>query len=139
MTRVARALLIGYVVVLAFVAFWPTPVDRDAGPILRAITSAVPWLTYDRIEFGANIALFVPFGCCAALGWPRWRAYVIPAGLVISVVIEAAQGVLLSQRTASVWDVVANTLGAAVGWLIARRWAVRSDQTVERDQPASGG
>ncbi|MFS0712966.1 VanZ family protein [Microbacterium sp. 2P01SA-2] len=133
MTRVARALLIVYVVVLALIAFWPTPVDRDAGPILRAITSAVPWLTYARIEFAANIALFVPFGWCAALGWPRWQAYVIPAGLVISLAIEAAQGVLLAERTASVWDVVANTLGAAAGWLIARRW------TVGRDQPASGG
>ncbi|OAZ43922.1 hypothetical protein A9Z40_13045 [Microbacterium arborescens] len=132
MTRRARALLIGYVVVLALIAFWPTPVDRDAGPILRAITSAVPWLTYDRIEFSANIALFIPFGWCAALGWPRWHAYVVPAGLVISVVIETAQGVLLAERTASAWDVVANTLGTTAGWLIARRWVAG------RDQPASG-
>lgn len=132
MTRAARVLLAGYVVVLALIAFWPTPVDRDAGPILRAITSAVPWLTYARIEFAANIALFVPFGWCAARGWPRWQAYVIPAGLIISAVIETAQGVLLAQRTASVWDVVANTLGATAGWLIAR------GRVVGRRQPASG-
>ena len=82
----------------------------------------MPWLTYARIEFAANVMLFVPFGWCAALGWRRWHALVIPAGILISVAIEAGQGLLLAERTSSVLDVVANTLGTVVGWLIARPW-----------------
>ncbi|SDQ43962.1 VanZ family protein [Microbacterium sp. cf332] len=140
---IARLLLAAYIVVLAFIAFWPTPVDRDAGPLLRSITAAVPWLTYGRIEFAANIVLFVPFGWCAAIGWRRWHAVVIPAALAISVVIELAQGALLVERTSSVLDVVANTAGATVGWLIARPWRRvaprrRDWQIVSVRQPASG-
>lgn len=139
----ARLLLAAFLVVLAFIAFWPTPVDRDAGWLLGKITDAVPWLTYGRIEFGANILLFVPLGWCAARGWPRWHALVIPAALVLSVVIELGQGLALAERTSSVFDVIANTTGAVIGWAIAMPWRHRRARRVGvsadgRGQPASG-
>ncbi|MDN8548023.1 VanZ family protein [Microbacterium sp. NM3R9] len=118
-SRTARLLLAVYVVVLAGIAFWPTPVDRDAGWLLQQVTAAVPWLTYPRIEFGANILLFVPAGWCATRGWPRRHPFVVPAALAVSVGIELAQGLLLTDRTSSVLDVVANTTGATLGWLLA--------------------
>lgn len=117
----ARLLLGAYAVALALIAFWPSPVDRGAGPLLQLVTQAVPWLTYARIELLANVALFVPLGWWAARGWPRWRAAVIPAGLVASVVIETGQGLFLAERTASVLDVLANTTGAAIGFVLAAR------------------
>ncbi|MEH3088387.1 MAG: VanZ family protein [Microbacterium arborescens] len=143
-SRLARALLAILVVALAFIAFWPTPVDRDAGWLLERVTSTFPWLTYGRIEFTANIVLFAPLAWCAARGWPRWHAFVVPAGLMASVIIEVLQGLLLAQRTASVLDVVANTLGAGVGWLLARPWRWRAARSRARSvsdatrQPASG-
>ncbi|QLD12226.1 VanZ family protein [Microbacterium oleivorans] len=137
----ARVLLAAFLVALAFVAFWPTPVDRDAGWLVSRITDTVPWLTYGRIEFGANILLFVPLGWCAARGWPRWHAAVIPAALGLSVVIEVGQGVALAERTSSVLDVVANTTGAAIGWAIAMPWRNRrpaaAAASTRRDRPAS--
>jgi hypothetical protein len=54
--------LSAYVIALALIAFWPAPVDSGAGPLLRAVTRVFPLLTYARIEFGANILLFVPLG-----------------------------------------------------------------------------
>lgn len=143
-SRVARLLLAVLVVALAFIAFWPTPVDRDAGWLLERITATFPWATYGRIEFTANIVLFIPLAWCAARGWPRWHAFVVPAGLAASVVIEVLQGLFLAERTASVLDVLANTLGAALGWLLARPWRRREDRLRVRPardearQPASG-
>jgi len=140
----ARLLLAAFLVALAFIAFWPTPVDRDAGWLLGRITDAVPWLTYGRIEFGANIVLFVPLGWCATRGWPRWHALVVPAALVLSVLIEVAQGLTLAERTSSVFDVIANTAGAALGWATAMPWRYRRPAPAAgppdgRGQPSSGG
>src|SRR3546814_4583455 len=74
--RVRRFLLAAlaiYVLTLVLIAFWPTHVDRDAGPLLAAIERLFPWATQRRLEFTANIALFVPFGLLLTLlvrSWP---------------------------------------------------------------------
>ncbi|BDV29770.1 hypothetical protein Microterr_04300 [Microbacterium terricola] len=113
--RVARVLIAVYLLALALIAFWPQPVDRDLSDVLQAVTRALPWLSYEVIEFSANVLLFVPFGVLLALAAPRLRAFVVPIGLAASVVIELGQAVLLSERTPSLLDVVANTAGAAIG------------------------
>ncbi len=75
----------------------------------------VPWLTYPRIEFGANVVMFVPFGVLVALILRRWWLLAVPLAFAASGLIEVGQGLFLAQRTASPLDVVANVLGAAVG------------------------
>jgi len=113
-------------VLLALIAFWPTPVDRGASGLLEAITRAIPWLTYDVIETTANVALFVPFGVLLALVLPLHRGLVVPIALATTLVIESGQALLLSERTPSLRDIVANVLGAAIGLaivhLMERRW-----------------
>lgn len=127
--RDMRLWLGAYAVALAMIAFWPVPVDSGAGPLLRAITAAVPWLTYDLIEFSANVLLFVPLGALLALVIPRRRMLVLPVALFSTIIIEAGQALLLSARTPSLRDIVANFSGAAIGllivWLLERRRAAR--------------
>lgn len=119
--RVRRFLLAAlaiYVLALVLIAFWPTHVDRDAGPLLAAIERLFPWATYRRLEFTANIALFVPFGLLLTLlvrSWPLALGLGVGASLAIEVVQELA----LPGRTASVLDVLANSLGTAAGGLLA--------------------
>lgn len=117
-TRVA-ALLGLYLVAAALVAFWPVPVDSGAQGMLHRIERLVPWATYGRIEFGANIVFFVPFGWLLSILLDRARYLVLPIGIVTTVSIEAIQGELLAQRTASIYDVLANTTGTCVGMIIA--------------------
>ncbi len=61
------------------------------------------------------------FGALAAT--TRWR---FRSGLAFvaayAVVSEVVQGVLLSTRSGDPYDVVADLLGAAAGWLLARRF-----------------
>ncbi|MGU3645882.1 VanZ family protein [Microbacterium sp. C23T] len=111
-------LLVIYGVLLALIAFWPVPVDRGGSALLAAITRTVPWLTYDLIETTANVALFVPFGVLLALVLPLHRGLVVPMALATTLVIESGQALLLSERTPSLRDIVANVLGAAIGLAI---------------------
>ncbi|MGN6325859.1 VanZ family protein [Pseudolysinimonas sp.] len=134
--------LLAYLVALALIAYWPTPVDRPADGQLFAVirwldAHGITLVTYDRIEFAANVALFVPFGLLLAgllRRGRRWIALLIC--IAGSAAIEIGQGLFLPDRFASLGDVLANSLGAAIGvlvvWLISRRTAsIRSRREVK--------
>ena len=121
MRSIAAWILGAYLVALTLIAFWPSPVDAGAGPLIRLITRVVPMLTYARLEFGANILLFVPLGVLLTLIL-RDRALVLPIAIVLTLAIESVQGVLLDRRTPSELDMVANTAGACIGLLAVAAW-----------------
>ena len=121
MRSIAAWILGAYLVALTLIAFWPSPVDAGAGPLIRLVTRVVPMLTYARLEFGANILLFVPLGVLLTLIL-RDRALVLPIAIVLTLAIESVQGVLLDRRTPSELDMVANTAGACIGLLAVAAW-----------------
>lgn len=65
-----------------------------------------------------NILLFVPFGILYPVAVPgRWKYFTVLTGMIISVVIETVQ--LITQRGyCQLDDVVMNTLGSLVGYVI---------------------
>lgn len=116
---VGLCLLIGiYGVTLACLALWPTPVDSSLHPLLSSITEQVPWLTYARMEFAANVLLFFPFGFLFTLLLRRAHYVVLPAAVVVTVAVESWQS-LIDERTSSILDIVANVSGACLGILVA--------------------
>mgnify|MGYP001407061018 CR=1 FL=1 len=128
----ARGLLIVYFVALALIAFWPTPIDRAAGSFLLRLGRVVPLLSYTRIEFTANVLLFVPFGVLVALLLRVHRYLAVGFGLGLSIGIECVQWIALPARTPSIYDVLANTAGAALGFLIVQlSAAIRSRRTLD--------
>ncbi len=124
--RVASWELAGYVVILGFITLWPTPVDRGGGgellmKVLRRLHRwGIPdWIDYGFVEAASNILLFVPLG--ALVVWIMGRSYWWvggAAGLLLSAAIELAQFIFLPARYPSVADVLANTIGAALGGLL---------------------
>ena len=110
--------LLAYVIALIAIAVWPTQVDVPARGMLADITRALPWLTYARIEFAANVLLFVPFGFLFTLILRRAHYVVLPAAVVVTVAVESWQS-LIDGRTSSILDVVANVTGACLGILLA--------------------
>jgi len=142
------ALAIGYGTFLAFVVFWPSPIDAPVQGLLDRVISelherGVPiWVDYTFIEAFANVLLFIPVGLLFGLMVPlRWWPIALLLGPALSGVIEVAQRYALEARYSSIYDVIANSIGATIGVLAAviLRAIVkaRDDRVIERHEALS--
>jgi glycopeptide antibiotics resistance protein len=117
-------------VTLAYLGFvaWLTLTPGSAAPtqsdlVLRALArlqayDELSWLTYDRAEFLANVALFVPVGLFLLLlfGTRLWWI-AAAAAFAMTAAIETAQR-SIPGRVPDERDLVANTAGALIGIVI---------------------
>jgi glycopeptide antibiotics resistance protein len=111
-----------YLAFIGWVTLGPQPYDPSAATVLDrvlALLQGAPvtsWITFDIVEFTANIALFVPLGVLLVLvlgSRSRWLALALSVALTCG--IELAQGAWLPTRVSDLRDVVANSAGAALG------------------------
>ena len=123
---VSAGLLVAFLAAVAVVTFTPGPPDADGQRDLiaflaRAHAQGLPqWVTFGKVEFGANVLMFVPIGLFGALALPRARWLIVPAAVAMSAVIEAVQAADLPARVGTPRDVVANGAGALLGYLVAQ-------------------
>ena len=115
-----------YPVLLGAVVFWPSPVDRQAAGFLKETLAdlynrGLPlWVDYALLEWGANVALFLPLGLLMGVLLPRrWVWLAALCGVAVSIGVETVQEAFLPQSYATVNDVLANSLGSAIGALLA--------------------
>ncbi len=112
--------------VVLFATMSPVPLDQGYSSSIDRLLgvlhrNGVPtWFGYNRLEFSANILMFIPLGFLLALLVPRkaWWLAILACG-ALSGGIEYTQSVFLTARFATVLDVVANTSGAVIGVVIA--------------------
>jgi VanZ like family len=122
--RTAAAIALGYLGVLALAVFWPSA-DYATGSVdvvwrLLHRVGAPGWVTFGAVEFTANIVLFMPLSALGSVLLERWDWWFWTGlGAVTSAAIELTQLVFLDARSATVLDVVANTLGALAGAVLA--------------------
>jgi glycopeptide antibiotics resistance protein len=114
-----------YLVAVALIVWWPTA-DHAIGSV-SAIRSALlavgapGWITPLSIEFVTNVLLFVPLSVIGHTFRPRWRwGRWALAGLAGTLLIETVQLLFIPGRSAALVDVVANTIGAVVGFAVMR-------------------
>lgn len=132
--RTTRSLLAAasllYVGTLCAIVFHPTPVDRGgAGAALQRLldllhTAGIPtWVDYGFMEGAANVVLFFPLGLLLG-AWlaPRWTWLAAVVGFLLSAAVETGQALLLPERFATPQDVIANSLGAALGTVAVYAW-----------------
>ncbi len=122
---VSAGLLLTFLAAIAIITFTPGPPDANGqreliAYLARAHTQGLPeWVTFGKVEFGANVVMFVPIGLFGALALPRARWLIVPAAVGMSAVIEYMQAANLPGRDGTARDVLANGLGALVGYLMA--------------------
>ena len=135
---IGGVLLASYVVVVLVATLWPTPLDQGYSAAIQKVLDVVhrngvpEWFGYSKLEFTANVAMFVPLGFLAALLLPAkvwWLAlFICPA---LSIAIELTQATFLAARFATATDVIANSIGAVIGILVA---VILRSIVYERDQ-----
>jgi glycopeptide antibiotics resistance protein len=127
--RVTRGWALGlgipFLAGLAILTLTPSRVERSMPNLLDLVLSAahrLGWqsLDFTRLEVLANVLVFIPVGILAFVLIPR-RAGILSlvVGPALSLLIEAAQRFALPHRAATFTDVVANSVGATVGVLLA--------------------
>jgi glycopeptide antibiotics resistance protein len=115
---------VAYLAVVGWVTLGPQPFDEsDDGWIWRLLAlfsrhELTDWITYDRLEFMMNIAMFLPIGLffLLLLGRRQWWLGML-LGFLLTCVIESAQ-FFIPGRVSDVRDIVSNSVGAIVGVLV---------------------
>ncbi len=137
------------VVTTAYLAFvgWVTLTPASDAPtqsdlVLRVLARLqrydhMEWLTYDRAEYLANVALFLPVGLFLLLLFgTRFWWLAVASALVMTSLIETAQRGIPG-RVSDERDIAANTMGAVVGVAVGlvltlpatlRRWRGEGDR-----------
>jgi glycopeptide antibiotics resistance protein len=110
-----------YLLAVGWLTLGPQPADAGPDGFVRQILAVLrqsaltSWLSYDGVEFTANVVMFVPMGVLFTLlfGLRRWWLALV-IGIAATCLIEGAQ-VFIPTRVSDVRDLVANTLGTLLG------------------------
>jgi hypothetical protein len=129
--RIEKIRIVGVVLLVLYLGFAaavilsPQRVDGDSLGVFRVLYygygHGLPrWITYDLVQFVANVVLTAPIGFFLAMALPRrlwWAAALIC--IVLFAAGEIAQ-LFLPSRVPSLLDWLANSLGGFVGALLWR-------------------
>ncbi|MEU6777391.1 VanZ family protein [Streptomyces sp. NPDC046759] len=126
---VAFAFMVAFAVVLARITLEPSPAsvhlthsNLHPGRSLRAYLEQAR--TVDALkQLGGNVLLGVPFGVLVPVLAPRARGVlrVVALTALVMLTVELVQGALITGRAFDIDDVLLNTTGALLGWLLLGR------------------
>ena len=125
----AFAFMVAFAVVLAKLTLQPSPASESLthtnlhpGRSLRAYLDQ-PELRDAVRQIGGNLLLGVPFGVLVPVVAPRTRGVlrVLLLTATVMLLVEFAQGALVTGRAFDVDDVILNTSGALIGYLLLGR------------------
>ncbi|QKW31388.1 VanZ family protein [Streptomyces seoulensis] len=125
----AFVFMVAFAVVLARLTLEPSPASASLahtnlrpGASLRAYLDA-PALREAVKQIGGNVLLGVPFGVLVPVVAPRARGMlkVLLLTATVMLLVEFAQGALITGRAFDVDDVILNTAGALLGYLLVGR------------------
>lgn len=136
----AFAFMVAFAVVLARLTLEPSPASAALvhsnlrpGDSLRAYLDQ-PELRDAVKQIGGNVLLGVPFGILVPVVAPQARGLVRVLLLTAAVMllVEFAQGALVTGRAFDIDDVILNTTGALIGYLLLGRRVSRAVHARER-------
>ncbi|MBC2902355.1 VanZ family protein [Streptomyces cupreus] len=125
----AFTLMVVFAVVLAKLTLEPSPASESlAHTNLRPGRSLRAYLDQPELrdavkQIGGNLLLGIPFGVLAPVFAPKARGVVRVMLLTATVMllVEFAQGALVTGRAFDIDDVILNTMGALAGYLLLGR------------------
>ncbi|MFF7314052.1 VanZ family protein [Streptomyces sp. NPDC008137] len=142
-TLCAFMFMVAFAVVLARLTLQPSPASEalthtnlQPGDSLKAYLDQ-PELRDAVRQIGGNILLGVPFGILVPVVAPRTRGIlrVLLMTAIVMLMVEFAQGALVTGRAFDIDDVILNTSGALIGYLLLGR---RMSRAVHARRPRRG-
>ncbi|WP_461065479.1 VanZ family protein [Streptomyces pseudoechinosporeus] len=137
---VAVAAMVAFAAALARITLQPSPASEalthsnlHPGRSLRAYLDQ-PELRDAARQIGGNLLLGVPFGILLPVVLPRARGIlrVLALTAAVMLLVELVQGALVTGRAFDIDDVLLNTTGAMVGYLLLGRRMGRAVHPRER-------
>ncbi|WP_420856458.1 VanZ family protein [Streptomyces mangrovisoli] len=125
----AFVFMVAFAVVLARITLEPSPAsvsiahtNLHPGSTLKLYLDQ-PALRDAVKQVGGNILLGVPFGVLVPVVAPRARGLlrVVALTAIVMLLVEFAQGALVAGRAFDIDDVILNTAGALLGYLVLGR------------------
>ncbi|MFI9766377.1 VanZ family protein [Streptomyces sp. NPDC052415] len=125
----AFTLMVAFAVVLAKLTLEPSPASESLthtnlrpGRSLRAYLDQ-PELRDAFKQIGGNLLLGIPFGVLAPVLAPKTRGVirVLLLTATVMLLVEFAQGAMITGRAFDIDDVILNTTGALIGYLLLGR------------------
>ncbi|MET9452623.1 VanZ family protein [Streptomyces cinerochromogenes] len=125
----AFAAMVAFAVVLARITLQPSPAsvplthsNLHPGRSLHAYLEQASARDAIR-QVGGNLLLGVPFGVLVPVLAPRARGalQVLALTALVMLMVELVQGAVVTGRAFDIDDVILNTSGALVGWLLLGR------------------
>ncbi|WP_405752389.1 VanZ family protein [Streptomyces sp. NBC_00144] len=126
---IAFACMVGFAVALAKVTLEPSAASVDLthtnltpGDSIRTYVDQ-PAFRDTVKQIGGNVLLGVPFGVLLPMLIPKARGLlrVVLVTAVVMLLVETAQGLLITGRAFDIDDVILNTTGALLGYLLLGR------------------
>jgi glycopeptide antibiotics resistance protein len=147
----AFAALVVFSAVLARLTLTPSnasegvaTVNMRPGASLRQYAEEYTFLAAAK-QAGGNVLLGVPFGVLLPVLVPRSMRLlrVMVLTVVVMALVELAQGAIVAGRAFDVDDVILNTTGALIGYVLlgrrlGRAWRRRRGEAEQPDEPAAG-
>ncbi|MFE7173954.1 VanZ family protein, partial [Streptomyces sp. NPDC057616] len=143
----AFGFMVAFAVVLARLTLEPSPASAalahtnlHPGRSLHAYLDQ-PALRDAVKQIGGNILLGVPFGILVPVVAPRARGLlrVLMLTALVMLLVEFAQGALITGRAFDIDDVILNTTGALIGYVLLGRRMSRAVHARERGGGGAGG
>ena len=114
-----------YLGIVGWLTLGPQPLDDEPNGMLFKLLEyldrypSTAWVSYNGLEFTANILMFIPIGLffLLLLGRPYWFVAVL-AGVGLTFAIETAQ-LFLPTRVSDPRDLASNSIGALIGVVTA--------------------
>ncbi|MEU0334362.1 VanZ family protein [Streptomyces sp. NPDC006193] len=140
----AFGFMVAFAVVLARITLQPSPAsvplthsNLHPGRSLRAYLEQGSLRDVLR-QVGGNVLLGVPFGVLVPVLAPRARGAFQVLGLtaLVMLMVELVQGALVTGRAFDIDDVILNTTGALLGWLLLGRRLGRGVHRRVPEEPA---
>ncbi|MER7684684.1 VanZ family protein [Streptomyces sp. NPDC097610] len=139
--------MVAFAVALARLTLEPSPASKalihtnlHPGSSLRAYLDQ-PALRDAVKQIGGNVVLGVPFGVLVPVLIPKARGIlrVLLLTAVVMLLVELVQGTLITGRAFDIDDVILNTSGALVGYLLLGRRIGRAVHPKRRRQGRRNG